>query len=83
MVKNHKMLERFEREQLRKEKLTYADALKIAEALWQEGRALGVLPLKNPLDGIESDIRIAAILNSINRNLNRRYVKKLVSEFCR
>ncbi len=31
--------------------------------MWQEAVDLGVLPLKDPLEGIEVDIRIAKILN--------------------
>jgi hypothetical protein len=28
-----------------------------------EARFLGILPLRNPLDGIDVDIRLAAVLN--------------------
>lgn len=40
--------------------------MRIAEALYEEARALGVLPLKDPLDGIEVKFRLANALNSIN-----------------
>jgi len=63
MVLNAKILSRFEKTQLRREKITYLQALKLTESLWREGKALGVLPPKNPLDGIETDIKIARILN--------------------
>jgi hypothetical protein len=33
--------------------------------MWEEGRKLGVLPLKDPLEGIEVDIRMARILNHV------------------
>jgi hypothetical protein len=33
--------------------------------MWQEGVLLGVLPLKDPLEDIEVDIRIARILNHV------------------
>jgi hypothetical protein len=33
--------------------------------MWLEGMALGVLPLKDPLEGIEVDIRIAEMLNHV------------------
>ncbi len=39
--------------------------MRIAEALYEEARALGVLPLKDPLDGIEVKFRLANALNSI------------------
>ena len=66
MVKNTKILEDFEREEIKKEKSDYLKSLRIFEALWNEGKSLGVLPLKNPLEDIETDIRIARILNSQN-----------------
>ena len=36
-----------------------------SEGMWREGMALGVLPLKDPLEGIEVDIRIARMLNHV------------------
>jgi hypothetical protein len=65
MIKDAKFLSEFNDELLRKERLDYAAALRIFEALWDEGRKLGVLPLKDPLEGIEVDIRIARILNHV------------------
>jgi hypothetical protein len=50
---------------LKKEKLDYASALRILDSMWDEGRKLGVLPLRDPLEGIEVDIRIAKILNDV------------------
>ena len=52
-------------EYVRSEKLTYREALAVFEAMWREGLALGALPLKDPLEGIEVDIRIARILNHV------------------
>jgi hypothetical protein len=64
MIKNIRVLEEFERKEIKKEKPDYLKSLKIFEALWNEGVNLGVLPLKDPLEDIETDIRIARILNS-------------------
>lgn len=66
MVKNHKMLERFEQEQLRKERLSYTQKLAIFDALWNEYRHLNRSRHHNPLEGMEAQIRIARILNSAN-----------------
>ena len=65
MVKDAKLLAEFEEDQIRTEKLSYAKALALFEAMWGEGLALGVLPLDDPLEGIEVDIRIARILNNV------------------
>jgi len=65
MIKDSGLLEQFEREELKKESLDYKSALEIFEGMWLEGMALGVLPLKDPLEGIDVDIRIARILNHV------------------
>ena len=63
MIKNAKILEKFNREEVQKQKPSYQEAFKIFEALWREALDLGVLPLKDSLEGIEVDIRIARFLN--------------------
>ena len=65
MIRNAELLQRFEEEELRKERTDYAYALKVFEGLWREGMELGVLPLKDALEGIEVDVRIARILNRV------------------
>lgn len=68
MVKDTRLLAEFEDEQLRKERLSYAKALKIFEAMWKEAVNLGILPSKDPLEGIEKDIELARILNSCSKS---------------
>jgi hypothetical protein len=65
MIKDSELLGKFEREELKKENLDYWSALRIFEGMWLEGMALGVLPLKDPLEEIEVDIRIARMLNHV------------------
>jgi len=67
MIKNPRLLARFEDEEIKKEKLSYKEALKIFEAMWKEAVSLGVLPPKDPLEDIETDIRIAGFLNSCSK----------------
>lgn len=69
MIRNPHILTKFEDEQMRKEKLTYKEALTIFEAMWNEAVSLGVLPTKDPLKGIEHKIRLARILNSCSKKL--------------
>lgn len=64
MIKNAHLVEKLEREFISKQKLSYEQALRIFEAMWQEAVRLGVLPSKDPLEGIDSHIRMAKILNS-------------------
>jgi len=65
MVKNSKVLEKFERDYVSSRKQSYTTNLKIYEALFKEARKLGTLPLKNPLEGIETVIKLAKALNSV------------------
>ena len=64
MIKNHHPWEEFKRNQVRKNKADYFQKLKIFEALYQEAMTLNILPLEDPLEGIEVDIRIAKALNA-------------------
>lgn len=68
MIKNTTILQKFEDDLQKKEVFSYNDALKIFESLWDEAKTLGVLPSKDPMDGIEVKIKIAKILNSCSKN---------------
>lgn len=57
--------EAFEKDLIRREKPDLKRNLKIVEALYQEAVELGVFPLKDPLEGLEVDIRIAKVINSV------------------
>ena len=64
MIKNPNILKEFEIDLIKRERLSYNNALKIYEALWQEAKTLKIFPLKDPMDGIDTKIKIAKILNS-------------------
>jgi hypothetical protein len=66
MIRNNEF-QQFEMEFVRKEKLDVIRNFQIEEALYQEAVALGILPLKNPLDGLEVDIEIARVINSVSK----------------
>jgi hypothetical protein len=65
MIKDAKLLAEFEKKELMKEKSDYQSALRLFEGMWKEAMLLGVIPLKDPLEGIEVDIKIAGILNNV------------------
>jgi hypothetical protein len=67
MIRDTKILKKFEDGLLRKEHLSYDRAMSIFEALWNEAASLGVLPLKDPMEGIEVKIKLAKVLNSCSR----------------
>ncbi|MBN2381683.1 hypothetical protein JXQ70_02250 [bacterium] len=69
MLRRTELFEQFELDYHRRQSdLTYAQALSIYEALWQHACALKAIPLADPLDGIDVDIRIARILHSCSQN---------------
>jgi hypothetical protein len=63
MIKDGEYFARWELDYIRKEPSDYLQNLKIFEALWEEARALGIVPLKDPLEGIETKIFLAKVLN--------------------
>ena len=65
MIKNREKFEQFERELIRSRKADYQANLRIFEALYREAVLLGALPLKDPLEGLEVDIMIARVINSV------------------
>jgi len=68
LIRNPRILNNLERKVIKEEKLSFSEALTIFEAMWQEGINLGALPPKDPLEGIEVDIRIARILNCLKKS---------------
>ena len=61
MIRRCQEFEDFERGEERRPP-DHAANLRIAEALLDEARQLGILPLANPLEGIEIDIEYARII---------------------
>ena len=64
MIKDTKTLNAFEIALARQEPVNYRRNLEIFEALYHEARLLGVLPPKNPLDGIDVDVRLAKVMHA-------------------
>jgi len=58
MIKN-KEFQKLEMEIVRREKADIMRNFQIIDALYTEAVALGIIPLKNPLEGLEVDIKIA------------------------
>ncbi len=63
-----KEFQKFEKELLKKEKVDIMKNFQIVEALYHEAVSLGIIPLKDPLDGLETDIKIAKIINSTKKS---------------
>lgn len=68
MIKNHQLLQELEKKFNSQERMPYWKSLRLFEAMWAEGVFLGVLPPRDPSEGLDVDIRIARVLNSCSRN---------------
>jgi hypothetical protein len=66
MIRNSEF-EKFEIEFVRRAKVDIMRNFHIVDALYNEAVALGIIPLKNPLDGIEVDLKIAKVVNSVSK----------------
>jgi hypothetical protein len=62
-----KEFQEFELALMRREKVDVKRNFKIVEALYKEAVALGVIPFKNPLDGLDVDLRIAKVINRVSK----------------
>jgi hypothetical protein len=63
MIKNPGAVSSFEDSLVKQSAADYRRNLKMMEALYLEARALGIFPLKDRLDGIDSDIHLARVMN--------------------
>ncbi|MFH1623522.1 MAG: hypothetical protein ABID54_00010 [Pseudomonadota bacterium] len=69
MIKDPELLREFENSLTRHEgKLPFDQSIKLFTSLWNEGVKLGVLPPREPLEGIDVDIKIAKVLNSCSKS---------------
>ena len=70
MIRNGHTLKRFEDDIMKKgPQLSFQEAIQLFESMWKEGMTLGILPLSDPLEGIEVDIEIARVLNCLKNSL--------------
>lgn len=66
MIKNREVLQEFEDETAKRENVDVLKNIRIVEAMYREAVLLDAFPLKDPLSGIEIDIKIAKVLNSVS-----------------
>jgi hypothetical protein len=65
MIRDRQALEEFERALSRSTKPDLTKNLRIVNAMYEEARHLGVFPPKHPMDGIETVIKIARVVNLV------------------
>jgi len=57
----------FEKTLISRSKIDIEENIKIFNELLQFAKFMGILPLKNPLEGIEIDIKYAEVINGVKR----------------
>ena len=62
MLKRPDLVEAFEKELMRRDPPDHQRNLRIVEALYEHARRVGALPLEDPLDGIEVEVRLGRII---------------------
>jgi hypothetical protein len=65
MIKDSNLWSAWEDEQSRRESLELPQKLQLLDAMYELALALGVFPPEDPLEGLETDIRVARILNNL------------------
>jgi hypothetical protein len=63
MIKDALYWEKWERETLRRRPADFRANLRLVEAMYEEARALGVMAASPGLEGLESRLRLAKMLN--------------------
>lgn len=66
MVKNQEKLQKFENELIRREKANVLKNFRLVDAMYKEAISLGIFPMKDALEGLEVDLRIAKVINSVS-----------------
>jgi len=67
MIKNKAILQKFEEEMIKKEKVDILKNFHLVEDMYKEAVFLGAFPPRGSLSGIEVDIKIAKAVNSVSK----------------
>jgi hypothetical protein len=67
-VRGWGLLHRFELDLIRRQSPDLNENLRVMDAMYKEARTLGVFPLKDALDGLEVDLKIARVVNFVRDN---------------
>ncbi len=72
MIKNIKEFKKFEDEYIKNEELTLDEKFKIYDEMWLWAKELGIFPLKDSLDGIEKDIKLAKLFKKLQEKYEQQ-----------
>jgi hypothetical protein len=63
MIRNAALWEEWERQALRSEPVDFKHNLMLLEAMYEHARRLGAFPPANPLEGLETKLKLAKVLS--------------------
>jgi hypothetical protein len=63
MIRDVSKWQAWERDYIRDTPPDFARNLAIADAMYEQAKALGIFPMADPLEGIEDCIRLARLIN--------------------
>ncbi len=66
MITNHTAYAQFEEDLIRNQRVDIAQNFRIMDALYDEAVELGIFPLKDPLEGLDTILTIAKVVNSVS-----------------
>lgn len=66
MIKNREIIQKFENELTQNGKVNILKNFRLVDAMYKEAVTLGVFPLKDALEWLEVDIKIARVINSVS-----------------
>ena len=67
MIRDITRWEAFERDLISKQKVDYAENLRLVDGMYELARKLGKFTAEDALDGIEKTIRVAKAINCVRR----------------
>ncbi|MGD0008160.1 MAG: hypothetical protein ABSE93_06420 [Terriglobia bacterium] len=81
MIKDTALWEAWERETVLRQPADFRRNLRLLEAMYEEARALGVMSVPQALEGLESRLRLARVLNhrwmrEFDRGLGERSLER-------
>lgn len=68
MIKNRDDIQKFENELARREKVDILKNFRLVEAMYKEAIILNAFSMRDALAGIEVDIKIAKVINSVSKS---------------
>jgi len=68
MIRNSKEFQKFKEELIKKDKTDIQHKFHLLDSMYKEAVVLNVFPLKDPLEGLETDIKIAKVVNSVRES---------------